>query len=210
MTATMLDRPARLDGPIRAHIAVAKYAMTERDVMDALGLVKAETLAMISAEEQLRALTDLGLKPYDVLERDHNLLMYAGAAYIWQAVCGTTLSGGSGSALLTPYNNANAYIGVGDSATAAAATQTDLQAASNKVRVVMDATYPIISDGTASTNAPAVFRATFITSAGNFVWNEWALFNATSSGRMFNRKVESLGTKTSSASWQFTITLTMA
>jgi len=29
-------------------------------------------------------------------------------------------------------------------------------------------------------------------------------------GRMLNRKVESLGTKTSAASWAFTVTLTLA
>lgn len=212
MTATLMDRsPARWGGlPIRARIQVVKYAHTRDDVMDALGLKTIEELDAVKSDLQLKALTDLGLRPYEIQERDHNLLMYAGAAFLWQAMIGTTLSGGSGSGLLTPYNNANAFIGVGDSVTAAAATQTDLQAASNKARVAMDATYPLNTDGATSTNASAVFRSTFNTSTGNYAWQEWGVFNATSAGRMFNRKVESLGTKTSSASWQFSVTLTLS
>lgn len=105
-------------------------------------------------------------------------------------------------AAVTAFNNANAYIGVGDSTTAFAAGQTDLQAASNKVRVAMDATYP-----TGGANV-ITFRSTFGTGVGNFAWEEWGVFNASSAGTMLNRKVESLGTKTSAQSWQFTVTLT--
>lgn len=106
--------------------------------------------------------------------------------------------GGAG----TVFSNANAHIGVGDSSTAFAASQTDLQAASNKFRKAMDATYPQIAANVLT------FRATFATGDANFAWNEWAVFNASSGGTMMNRKVESLGTKTSSQSWQFTVTLT--
>jgi hypothetical protein len=104
---------------------------------------------------------------------------------------------------ITEFNNANAYIGVGDSSTAFAAAQTDLQAASNKVRKAMDATYP-----TRATNV-LTFRSTFTTSDANFAWAEWAVFNASSSGTMLNRKVEALGTKTSAQTWQITVTLTV-
>lgn len=104
---------------------------------------------------------------------------------------------------VTAFNNANAHIGVGDSSTAFAAGQTDLQAASNKLRKAMDATYP-----TGGSNA-ITFRATFGTSDANFAWNEWGTFNASSSGTMLNRKVESLGTKTNTQTWQFTVTLTV-
>jgi hypothetical protein len=106
--------------------------------------------------------------------------------------------GGGGTA----FNNANAYLGVGDSSTAFAAGQTDLQAATNKLRKAMDATYPQVA-GNVQT-----FRATFGTSEANFAWNEWGIFNASSGGTMMNRKVESLGTKTSAQSWQITVTLT--
>lgn len=105
-------------------------------------------------------------------------------------------------AAVTPFNNANSYIGVGDSSTAFAAGQTDLSAASNKLRKAMDATYP--SGG----SNVITFRSTFATGDANFAWNEWAVFNASSAGTMLNRKVESLGTKTSTQTWQFTVTLT--
>ena len=104
----------------------------------------------------------------------------------------------------TFFNNANSHIGVGDSTTAFAASQTDLQAASNKLRKAMDATYPQVAANVLT------FRSTFATGDANFAWQEWAVFNASSAGTMMNRKVESLGTKTSAQSWQFTVTVTLA
>lgn len=104
---------------------------------------------------------------------------------------------------LTSFANANAHIAVGDSTTAFAATHTDLQAATNKHREPVDATYP-----TRSTNV-LTFRATFEEADANFNWNEWGVFNAVSAGTMLNRKVESLGLKPSTASWEFTVTLTV-
>lgn len=103
----------------------------------------------------------------------------------------------------TIFNNANSRIGVGDSATAFAATQTDLQAATNKLRKAMEATYP-----TRATNV-LTFRSLFGTSEANWAWNEWGVFNAASAGDMLSRKVESLGTKTSAQSWQLTVQLTV-
>lgn len=104
---------------------------------------------------------------------------------------------------VTEFNNANAHLGVGDSTTAFAASQTDLQAATNKFRKAMDATYP-----QRATNV-LTFRSTFATGEANFAWEEWGTFNASSAGTMLNRKVESLGTKTSAQSWQLTVTLTV-
>jgi hypothetical protein len=103
---------------------------------------------------------------------------------------------------VTAFNNANAHIGVGDSSTAFSAAHTDLQASTNKSRKAMDTTYP-----SGGANA-IVFRSTFATGDANYAWNEWGVFNAASAGTMLNRKVESLGTKTSSQTWQFTVTLT--
>jgi hypothetical protein len=106
------------------------------------------------------------------------------------------------AAAATPFNNANSYIGVGDSTTAFAASQTDLQAATNKMRKAMDATYP---SGAANV---ITFRSTFATTDANWAWQEWGIFNASSAGTMLSRKVESLGTKTNTQTWQFTTTLT--
>ena len=106
-------------------------------------------------------------------------------------------------AAVTAFDNANAKIGAGDSTTAFAATQTDLQAATNKFRRAMEASYP------QRTGNVLTFRALFATGEANFAWNEWGIFNAASAGTMMQRKVESLGTKTSAQSWQMTATITL-
>lgn len=103
----------------------------------------------------------------------------------------------------TAFNAANAYLGVGDSTTAYAETQTDLQASTNKLRKGMNATYPK-NNGTAQTED---WQADFGSSEANFAWQEWALFNASSAGTMFSRKVESLGTKASGSTWTLTATM---
>lgn len=102
------------------------------------------------------------------------------------------------------FNNANSYIGVGDSATAYAAGQTDLQGTTNRLRKAMDATYP-----SGAVNV-ITFRSTFATTDANYAWNEWGVFNnaSTGSGTMLSRKQEALGTKTSAQTWQFTVVLT--
>jgi hypothetical protein len=146
---------------------------------------------------------DAGLagKPYESITRCGNLLVYGGASSLFHRLTGGTT--------VTAFDNSNAHIGVGDSSTAAAASQTDLQASTNKLRKAMDATYPTHTDGTIQSAASATFRSTFGTSDANFTWNEWAIFNASSSGRMLNRKVENLGTKSSGTTWVMTITVTL-
>lgn len=106
-------------------------------------------------------------------------------------------------AAYTTFSNANARLGVGDSATVFAKAQTDLQAASNKLRKAMDATFP-----TQVTNV-LTFRSTFTTAEANFTWAEWGVFNAGAAGTMLSRKVEALGTKTAAQSWQLTVDLTV-
>lgn len=146
--------------------------------------------------------------PYEVIEREGNLLMYGGASCLWQCLIGNGT--GTAAQTLTFFNNGNAYIGVGDTNTAAAATQTDLAASTNKLRKAMDATYPTHTDATSSGAASIVFRSTFGTSDANYAWQEWGIFNGSSGGRMLNRKVESLGTKASGSTWVFTVTLSLS
>jgi hypothetical protein len=114
-------------------------------------------------------------------------------------ICDAIIGGSS----YNRFNNANAHLGVGDSTTAFAASQTDLQASSNKHYEPMDASYPQRSANVIT------FRATFETGDANFAWQEWGVFNAVTPGEMLSRKVESLGTKTSAATWEFTATLTI-
>lgn len=146
--------------------------------------------------------------PTDVQVEEKNLLMYGGVSNIWQCLVGNG-TGTAGQAL-TFFNNANATLGVGDSTAAEAATQTDLQAATNKLRKAMDAGFPQHTDGTTSGSATITFKSTFGTGEGNFSWQEWSIFNSSSGGRMLNRRVVNLGVKTSAASWAFTITITLS
>lgn len=147
-------------------------------------------------------------QPFDVVEFAGNLLMYGGASCLWQTLIGN--GSATGSQTLTYFNNGNAYLGVGDNTTAAAATQTDLVAATNKLRKAMDATYPTHTDATTVGAATITFRSTFGTSDANYAWEEVATFNGASGGRMLNRKVQSLGTKTSAATWVLTETITLS
>lgn len=103
----------------------------------------------------------------------------------------------------TLFNNANAHLGVGDSATAFAASQTDLVAATNKLRKAMDATYPQRSVNVIT------YRSTFGTSEGNFAWEEVGVFNGSSANTMLCRKTQALGTKPSNQSWELTATVTV-
>src|SRR5688572_16567638 len=83
----------------------------------------------------------------------------------------------------TTFANANAHLGVGDSTTAFNVAQTDLQAASNKLRKAMESSYP-----SALTALATSFRSLFGTSEANFAWQEWGVFNAAASGDMLTRK----------------------
>jgi len=104
-------------------------------------------------------------------------------------------------AAATPLNAANAHLAVGNGLTAFAATQPDLVGAS-KARKAMDATYP-----TQAANV-LTFKSTFGTADANFAWDEWGVANASTGGILVTRKVEVLGTKTSSATWVLTATVT--
>ena len=122
-------------------------------------------------------------------------LTYAGQNLIASALFGNSI---------TAFSNANAYIGVGDSSSAFSQSQTDLQASTNKYRNPIDATFPTLTGSNTLT-----YQSTFATGIANYAWNEWGVFNASSGGTMLNRKQESLGTKASTQSWQFTVTLTI-
>ncbi len=102
------------------------------------------------------------------------------------------------------WNNANAYLGVGDSSTAAAATQTDLQASTNYTYVGMQSSYPSLSGQTLS------WQASFGSSSANYAWNEFVVSNASTkgSGVCLNRLVSFQGTKTSGQTWALTLSIT--
>lgn len=106
-----------------------------------------------------------------------------------------------GDGAVSAFNATNARIGVGDSATAFAANQTDLQAASNKLRKVVDSA-PV------RTSNSVDFTSTFQLAEANFAWNEIALFNSASGDYMATRRTLSgFGTKTASEVWTVTVTV---
>lgn len=146
-----------------------------------------------------------GVKPYETLVAPGNLLTTAGLNRITSLIIA---GGGQGA------TNTASRLGVGNSSTAAAVGQTDLQAAAgsaNRWFQVMDATFPTQANGVLT------FKSTFATGDGNFVWNEWGVDIGTptvTSGNtvnalLLNRAVQSLGTKVS-GSWVLTATITLS
>lgn len=124
-----------------------------------------------------------------------NLFLTAGINEIWKLVTGQSAN---------TFSNAQAQIGIGDSSTAASAGQTDLQAATNKTYVAMDASYPTVPSGGA-----VQFRATFGTSSANYAWSEFVIKHGTSA-ICIDRAAGSWGTKASGTTWVATVTLTIA
>lgn len=146
------------------------------------------------------------IAPLEVIEADGNLLTTAGLNRITSLIIA---GGGQGA------TNTATRLGVGNSNTAAAVGQTDLQAAAgatNRYFMTMDATYPQQSNGVLT------FKATFGTADGNFAWEEWCVdigtptvsAGTTVNANMLNRKVQSLGTKTSAGTWALTATVTLS
>lgn len=134
---------------------------------------------------------DAGGAPDETIDGAGNILLTTGITALL-----TLLQGGGG----TPFNTANAYIGVGDSATASAIGQTDLQAATNKFRkLVKQAPTVAANVGT--------WVADFLSAEANFAWAEFGLFNGATGGVMLNRAVSANGTKAAGSVWTFTVTI---
>lgn len=134
-------------------------------------------------------------RPYDVVVAERNGLLNEGINELWALICGGTA---------TAYNNANTRLGVGDSSAAFDATHTDLQAATNKLFKAMDTGFP-----TYGSAQKATFRASFTSSEANWGWNEWGLDNGGTGLKNMNRKVETLGTK-STGTWVLTVEITLS
>lgn len=159
--------------------------------------VRAEAEAALKGGMALSEALDLfGGKNLGRQQVDGNLLLNEGINEIW-----TLVAGGSATA----FNNANSYLAVGNSATAAAATQTGLQGASQLYKA-MDASYP-----TYGTSQKITFRSTYGSSDANFAWEEFTVANGgTDADVNMNRKVSSQGTKTSGQTWQLTLEITLS
>jgi len=135
-------------------------------------------------------------KPFDVIPIEGNCLLNAGIDEMWDLVTGVV----SGADHI--YDNSHAQIGVGDDDTAADPSQTDLQASSNKTYKAMETGYPT------STSQKVTFKSSFGTSDANYAWKEWVVKHSTST-ICLNRKVESLGTK-STGTWTLEVDITLS
>jgi len=152
---------------------------------------------MQSGMSKLALIEKYGIESYVGIEKiKGNLLLNEGINAIW-----TLVAGGSETA----FNNANARLGVGDSTSGEVATQTDLQAATNKLYKAMDASYP-----TYGTSQKITFRATFGSSEANYAWQEFSVDNGSTPLKNLNRKVSAQGTKTSGQTWQLTLDITLS
>ncbi len=130
-------------------------------------------------------------------EFEANIALNEGLQELIDIVCGLGTP--------TKWDNTNARLGVGDSNTAENATQTGLQAATNKIYKAMDTSYP------ARTNQTAEWRATFGTSDANYAWEEYTVVNAASdTGKNLNRKISSKGTKASGETWTLSLQITFS
>lgn len=150
----------------QVNAVVRKY---DRDTLESMQLLDASI-------EQIEA----AMEPTDTLHAAGNSLLNEGITRMLQL-----LIGGGG----TPYSNANAELGVGDSSAVVSPTQTNLQGGANIVWGAMDTGYPTITAQTVS------FKATFNDADANFAWNEWGIRNGATANENLNRKVVNLGTK---------------
>jgi uncharacterized cupin superfamily protein len=145
--------------------------------------------AGLSMTEALRLFKDafLGTEEWDA-----NVALNEGLQELIDIICGLGTP--------TKWDNSNARLGVGDSSAAENASQTVLQASTNKTFKVMDATYPQRSGQTAD------WRATFGGSDANYAWEEFTVVNASDdTGKNLNRKVASKGTKQAGETWTLSV-----
>jgi len=207
-----LWRVEKFDAPVEWYLA-QELGMTQAQV-EALGGYGAPAFTpeqLVAADARMRR----DIQPYEVAEFE-NLFLNAGITALLTIISGGASGANTGASPAgadAVFNTAQARIGIGDSSAAAAATQTDLQAAVNRYWQVMDATFPSVSAQSIS------FKATIGSGNANFAWNEWGIdncggSNATSTtrsgGAMWNRAVSAQGTKAAGQTWVPTATLTIS
>lgn len=143
-----------------------------------------------------------GASPFEVVTGEHNLLLNAGITRLLNLL---SAQGGTQA-----YDATHSRIGVGDDATAAVASQTDLQAAAGSTH----RQFKLVSSGPTVSGQTTTWVATFASGEAQFHWQEFGLDVGTADSTtvvapMLNRKVADNGTK-AAAVWVFTMTLTIS
>jgi hypothetical protein len=181
------------------HGPVVRRLVSPKD--DALLAARAAGLQVLEGRysvEKYRASGDVvEATPYEIVECAPNVFLTSGITTILGLIAGT---------LTAHFDAGNARLCVGDSATAAAAGQTDLLGTNKPRKVVSGA--PVISGN------QITFSAQFGTSEANFPWLEVGVANAASgAGSMWSRSAftsPGLGTKVSTAVWVLNWTLSIS
>lgn len=206
---------SHIAGELREHVITPQLSVREALAQRILGrpvvtpqiVVKPRLMPITEgiSSEMLRKYVG---SPEDVVEIEGNLLLNEGI----QRMVDLMIAAVSNQVAANAYGSTNAFIGVGDSSTAEAATQTDLQAATNHFYKGMNATFPSRSSQTVS------FASDFTSAEANYAWAEWSVTAGatTASGSGFligttnlNRKVSALGTK-STGTWTLTAQITFS
>jgi hypothetical protein len=103
------------------------------------------------------------------------------------------------------FDAGNARIGVGDSSLAANATQTGLNAATNKAWANQANGYPAVA------NQTATWQAAFDANTANFGWQEFTIVNAANdTGDNLNRVANNQGTKVAGQVWTVSVAITLS
>lgn len=138
------------------------------------------------------------LKPYATVECERDVLQHEGIIAIAYLIAGI------GSAK-TKWDNTNARIGIGNSATGPSDTDGGLLGAS-KTYKGMNATYPQLSG-----DHDILFQADFVDTEAEYAWNEETIVNAaTDTGDNLCRQNTALGTKPAGQTWRVTGTVTFS
>jgi hypothetical protein len=158
-------------------------------VSDKVGYKTRWTIRRYASDEDYQA-----GRCYSESEIEGNLLLNGGIANVLDLACG----------LATPdaYDNTNARLGVGESTTAADATQAGLQG-SSKTFKAMESGYPQRSAQTVT------FRSVFGSTDANNAWQEFVVDNSTATEAL-NRKVSDQGTKASGQTWTLDLAITLS
>lgn len=171
--------------------------MIQTELVDSKNWNVLTTLEVFNLEEGQDLPYD-GQVPDEVKEFRDNLLLNAGITRLLNLLIG---AGGQA------YDATHTRIGIGDSATAAVASQTDLQASTNKL-------YNLVSSATVS-GQTVTWVATFASGDANYAWAEWIIDNGTTQSTTvtapaLNRRVAAMITKTSAIAITITVTITIS
>jgi hypothetical protein len=170
--------------------------MSTKDMLTHYIVYQVEKFEAKNSEEILKK----GIKPYETLESPPekiaiNVLLEEGITELINLIAGLGTP--------TAWDNTNAYLGVGDDATAPAPAQTGI--IGTAVYKGMNGGFPQIS------TQDCIWQADFIDTEAEFAWLEETIGNEiTNAGDNLCRQNTSLGTKTSGQTWRLTATITFS